>query len=99
ARDDRRRVGEVAGHQLVDGRERGLDRLALDDVMRAELGQRVLELVLAREHPHRERLATRRVDGVLELVAHDTAHGTSYDWGGSVVHSRIASSRLRSTWT
>lgn len=59
---------DVAGHQRVDGRERGLDRLALERVAAPEVDQRVLELVLARQDACGERLAPRRVDGVLELT-------------------------------
>jgi hypothetical protein len=47
---------DVAGHQRVDGRERGLDRLALERVAAPEVDQRVLELVRAREHARGERL-------------------------------------------
>lgn len=81
---------DVASHQRVDGRERGLDRLAVDHVTRTELGERVFELVLAREHAHREWLPSRRVDGVFELFAHHAAHGGSYCLGGVVVHSLMA---------
>lgn len=37
-RDDVRRVREVAGHQRVYGRERGLDRLALQRIVSAAAG-------------------------------------------------------------
>jgi hypothetical protein len=55
ARDHVRGMRDVAGHQRVDGRERGLDRLALERVAAPEVDQRVLELVLAREHARGER--------------------------------------------
>ena len=74
AHDHVRGMRDVAGHQRVDGRERGLDRLAL---------QRVLELVLAREHARGERLTAGRVYRVLEPAADDPAHGC-------LDHSRIA---------
>jgi hypothetical protein len=65
---------DVAGHQRVDGRERGLDRLALERVAAPEVDQRVLELVLAREHARGERLTAGRVYRVLEPAADDPAH-------------------------
>ena len=64
-----------AGHQRVDGRECGLDRLALERVAALEVDQRVLELVLAREHACGERLTVGRVYRVLEPAADDPAHG------------------------
>jgi hypothetical protein len=83
ARDHVRGMRDVAGHQRVDGRERGLDRLALERVAAPEVDQRVLELVLAREHARGERLTAGRVYRVLEPAADDPAHGC-------VDHSRIA---------
>ena len=58
---------DVAGHQRVDGRERGLDRLALERGAAPEVDQRVLELVLAREHARGERLTAGRVYRAIEL--------------------------------
>jgi hypothetical protein len=76
ARDHVRGMRDVAGagHQRVDGRER---------VAAPEVDQRVLELVLAREHACGERLTVGRVYRVLEPAADDPAHGC-------VDHSRIA---------
>jgi hypothetical protein len=42
ARDHVRGVRDVAGHQRVDGRKRGLDRLALERVAAPEVDRRVL---------------------------------------------------------
>src|SRR5262249_8964848 len=93
ARDDIRRMREVAGHQRIDARERRGDRLAARALVGAAVRERVLELDLAGEDAGSEGLPARRVRGVLGPDLH-------HDFiAGVVDHSRIAWSPGRSTWT
>jgi hypothetical protein len=64
-------VREVAGDQRVDAREGGPDRLPEQHVVRPQVSEGVLELVLSVKYPEDERLTARGIRGVLKLEVED----------------------------
>src|ERR1043166_3156334 len=99
--DDVGGMGKIPGHQLVHRGQRSIDRGTAQDFVGTAVRERVLELGLAREHARGERLTARGVGRVFHLPFRDGAHDCSSDQlaDGVVVHSRIAWSPGRSTWT
>lgn len=61
ASHDVARMRQIARDQPVDRCERDVDRLALDDVVRAEIGLRVFKLVLSPKDARRQWLPTRPI--------------------------------------
>src|SRR5262249_23134352 len=67
ARHDVGRMNDVAGHQRISRCERGLERGTAQHLVRSNIRERVLELVLSSDGASGERLPARRVGRVLDL--------------------------------